>query len=71
MGLSTRERRVLDEIARRVRAEDPALADRLSGHGTGTVHAEMLPSRPQAWPIIALAVILAGCALLYTVTTSK
>ncbi|GAA0414115.1 hypothetical protein Acor_10130 [Acrocarpospora corrugata] len=71
MGLSTRERRVLDDIARRVRAEDPALASRLSSHGTGVVHAEMLPTRPQAWPVVALAVIVAGCALLYAITAPK
>ncbi|GIH23111.1 hypothetical protein Aph01nite_14210 [Acrocarpospora phusangensis] len=71
MGLSTRERRTLDDIARRTRAEDPALADRLSAHGTGAVHAEMLPSRPQAWPLITLAVLLAGCAFLYAISTPK
>ncbi|WP_214108164.1 DUF3040 domain-containing protein [Acrocarpospora catenulata] len=64
MGLSTREQRVLDDIARRLRAEDPALARSLSGHGTGVVRAEAIASPPSAWPIVALAVALAGCAFL-------
>ena len=63
MALSTRERRTLDEIARRFHVEEPLLARELSGHGSGMITSEVLPSALFAWPIAALSALLALCCV--------
>ncbi|GHH62547.1 hypothetical protein GCM10017673_01840 [Streptosporangium violaceochromogenes] len=63
MGLSTREKRALGEIADRLHAEDPALAHSLMSFATGVITSEILPSRRRLLPVALLGVAMAVMAV--------
>lgn len=63
MGLSTREKRALGEIADRLHAEDPALAHSLMSFATGAITSEVLPSRGRLLPVALLGVVMAVMAV--------
>ncbi len=62
MGLSAHEKRTLDEIADRLYAEDPALAESLSSFATGVITAEPLspplPARRGPFPAVLIPIAL-------------
>ncbi|MEU8249348.1 DUF3040 domain-containing protein [Nonomuraea sp. NPDC048916] len=72
MALSAREQQALDAIARRLRAEEPALAESLTELATGRTSVERGPSKPEGWPIALIAISLAvlSLALLYALSGS-
>ncbi|MFI6477980.1 DUF3040 domain-containing protein [Nonomuraea sp. NPDC050663] len=70
MALTSREERKLRKIAAQLIAEDPILSRDLADHGRGSVNAERIPGRWDAWPIALLAVCLAVFAVTLTLTTT-
>ncbi|WP_067812022.1 DUF3040 domain-containing protein [Actinomadura kijaniata] len=71
MALSRAERRTLDEIARRVAAEDPEYARRLSAFGGHEAGALGLPARRSLLPVVLVGVLLAVSFAAFAVATAR
>ncbi|GAA0931249.1 DUF3040 domain-containing protein [Nonomuraea longicatena] len=71
MALSAREQAELDAIARRIRAEEPALAARLAAHDEDADADADTRSARELWPVALIAVCLAVFTVALALSTGS